>query len=85
MLEVVVLVVVGMLVKCLGPYVDRHVVSKAVEVASYDMRVDCGQPIATDSIQMRDRHCARQERLRVGEYCNANVLGTTIVHSRRAC
>jgi hypothetical protein len=58
MLEVVVLVVVGMLVKCLGPYVDRHVVSKAVEVASYDMRVDCGQPIATDSIQMRDRHCA---------------------------
>ena len=33
MLEVVVLVVVGMLVKYLGPYVDRHVVSKAVEVA----------------------------------------------------
>ena len=45
MLEVVVLVVVGMLVKYLGPYVDRHVVSKAVEVVSYDATVDCWQPI----------------------------------------
>jgi hypothetical protein len=47
MLEVVVLVVVGMLVKCRGPYVDRHVVSDTVEVITYDATVDCWQPIAT--------------------------------------
>lgn len=45
MLEVVVLVVVGMLVKYRGPYVDRHVVSKTVEVVSNDATVDCWQPM----------------------------------------
>lgn len=41
MLEMVVLVVVGMLVNCRGPYVDRHVVSETVEVVAYDAMVDC--------------------------------------------
>jgi hypothetical protein len=40
-LVIVVLVVIGMLVKCRGPYVDRHVVSETVEVIAYDATVDC--------------------------------------------
>jgi hypothetical protein len=54
MLEIVVLVVVGMLVKYRGPYVVRQVVSETVEVVAYDATMDCWQPIATALRRRRD-------------------------------
>lgn len=84
MLEVVVLVVVGMLVKCRGPYVVRQVVSETVEVIAYDATVDCWQPIAIALRRRRGSSLRVTEEVQCWVYCNANVLGISILHSRRA-